>query len=170
MQDSVEASVSRSVVPDSLRSRGLQPTRLLYLWDFPGKDTGVVCHFLFQGIFLTQDRTQVSCTAGRLFTDWATRGASWIKSILEYFLITGIFLTGIVSLVTKSGFFLMENEEDYYIEDKRHQHYLSFLGNLSDIAAQHMQYMSQAYYLELFASGRNVKLSSVETVKTRSEL
>ena len=23
-------------------------------WDFPGKSTGVVCHFLLQGIFLTQ--------------------------------------------------------------------------------------------------------------------
>ena len=28
--------------------------RLLCLWDFPGKNPGVGCHFLFQGIFLTQ--------------------------------------------------------------------------------------------------------------------
>ena len=28
--------------------------RLLCSWDFPGKDTGVGCHFLLQGIFLTQ--------------------------------------------------------------------------------------------------------------------
>ena len=27
---------------------------LLCPWDFPGKNTGVGCHFLFQGIFLTQ--------------------------------------------------------------------------------------------------------------------
>ena len=33
---------------------GLQPTRLLCPWDFPGKDTGVGCHFLLQGIFPTQ--------------------------------------------------------------------------------------------------------------------
>ena len=26
----------------------------LLLWDFPGKDTGVGCHFLLQGLFLTQ--------------------------------------------------------------------------------------------------------------------
>ena len=32
----------------------LQPTRLLYPWDFPGKDTGVSCHFLLQGNFPTQ--------------------------------------------------------------------------------------------------------------------
>ena len=46
--------VSRSVVPNSLRPRGLQSTRFLCPWDFPGKDTGVGCHFLLQGIFPTQ--------------------------------------------------------------------------------------------------------------------
>ena len=34
--------------------RGLQPFRLLCLWDFPSKNTGVGCHCLFQGIFPTQ--------------------------------------------------------------------------------------------------------------------
>ena len=48
------ACVSHSVMPDSLRPHGLQPTRLLCPWDFPGKDTGVGCHFLLQGIFPTQ--------------------------------------------------------------------------------------------------------------------
>ena len=46
--------VSRSVVPNSLQPHGPQPTRLLCPWDFPGKDTGVGCHFLLQGTFLTQ--------------------------------------------------------------------------------------------------------------------
>ena len=32
----------------------IQTHRLLSLWDFPGKNTGVGCHALFQGIFLTQ--------------------------------------------------------------------------------------------------------------------
>ena len=53
-QPSHSVSVSRSVVPDSLRPHGLQPTRLLCPWDFPGKVTGVGCHFLLQGIFPTQ--------------------------------------------------------------------------------------------------------------------
>ena len=35
---------SRSVVSDSSRPHGLQPTRLLRPWDFPGKSTGVGCH------------------------------------------------------------------------------------------------------------------------------
>ena len=30
-------------------------TRLLCPWDFPGKSTGVGCHFLLQGIFPTQE-------------------------------------------------------------------------------------------------------------------
>ena len=37
-----------------LQPHGLQPTRLLCPWDFPGKNTGVDCQFLLQGIFLTQ--------------------------------------------------------------------------------------------------------------------
>ena len=45
--------ISHSVVPDSLRPHGLQPTRLLCPWDSPGKDTGVGRHFLLQGIFPT---------------------------------------------------------------------------------------------------------------------
>ena len=32
----------------------VQPARLFCPWDFPGKDTGVGCHFLLQGIFPTQ--------------------------------------------------------------------------------------------------------------------
>ena len=39
---------------DSLGTHGLQPSRLLRPWDFPGKNTGVGFHFLLQGIFKTQ--------------------------------------------------------------------------------------------------------------------
>ena len=35
-------------------THGLQPTRLLYPWNSPGKNTGVDCCSLLQGIFLTQ--------------------------------------------------------------------------------------------------------------------
>ena len=37
---------SCSVMSDSSRPHGLQPTRLLHPWDFPGKSTGVGCHCL----------------------------------------------------------------------------------------------------------------------------
>ena len=39
---------------NSLQPYGLQPARLLYPRDFPGKNTGVACHALLQRIFLTQ--------------------------------------------------------------------------------------------------------------------
>ena len=38
----------------TLPPQGLWPARLLYPWDFPGKNTGVSYHILRQGIFLTQ--------------------------------------------------------------------------------------------------------------------
>ena len=43
-----EVKWSRSVVSDSLRPHGLQPTRLLRPWDFPGKSPGMGCHCLLQ--------------------------------------------------------------------------------------------------------------------------
>ena len=47
-------SVSSSAVSNSLRVYGLYPTRLLCLWDSPGRNTGVGCNFLLQGIFPMQ--------------------------------------------------------------------------------------------------------------------
>ena len=46
--------LSRSVVSNPLQPYGLQPTRFLCPWDFPGKNNAVGCLFLLQGIFLTQ--------------------------------------------------------------------------------------------------------------------
>ena len=37
-----------------LQPHTLWPTKLLCLWDFSGKNTGVGCHFLLQGIFPIQ--------------------------------------------------------------------------------------------------------------------
>ena len=64
---SLTASVhAQSVMSDSLWPHGLFHTpppclpRLLCPWNFSGKNTGVSCHFLLQGIFPTQGLTQVS--------------------------------------------------------------------------------------------------------------
>ena len=52
---SVHAIHAKSpVVSTSLRPYGLWPIRLLCPWDSPGKNTGVGCHILLQGIFLNQ--------------------------------------------------------------------------------------------------------------------
>ena len=36
-------------------------TRLLCLWDSPGKNTRMGCHFFLQGIFLTKNQTHIFC-------------------------------------------------------------------------------------------------------------
>ena len=55
--------VSHSILSDSSLPQGLQPSRLLCPWDFPGKNTGVGCYFFLQGIFPTQDQTHVTCVS-----------------------------------------------------------------------------------------------------------
>ena len=52
MHESEKSKWSRSVVSDSSRPHGLQPTRLLHPWDFPGKSTGVWCHCLLRHLYL----------------------------------------------------------------------------------------------------------------------
>ena len=44
-------SVLSAITWAVLQPQGLQPTRLLCPWDSPGKNTGVGCHALLQGIF-----------------------------------------------------------------------------------------------------------------------
>ena len=64
-----------SVVFDSLGPHALLPTRLFGPCSFPGKNTGVGCHFLLQEIFPTSNWIHVSCIVGRFFTDWVNREA-----------------------------------------------------------------------------------------------
>ena len=47
-------NVNCSVMSNSSRPLGLQPARLLYPWNSQGRNTGVGCHSLLQGNFLTQ--------------------------------------------------------------------------------------------------------------------
>ena len=49
------AVLSHSLTSNSLQPHGLYLARLLCPWDFPGKNPAVDCHFLFQGIFSTQE-------------------------------------------------------------------------------------------------------------------
>ena len=55
---------------DSLWSHGLYSP-----WNSSGQNTGAGRLSLLQGIFATQDWTQVSCIADGSFTIWATREA-----------------------------------------------------------------------------------------------
>ena len=52
MHESEKWKWSCSVVSDSSQPHGVQPTRLLHPWDFPGKSTGVGCHCLLWSAYL----------------------------------------------------------------------------------------------------------------------
>ena len=71
---------SHSVVSNCLQPQGLQPTRVIHPWDFPGKNTVVGCHF-FQEIFPTQGLNPGLPIVGRRSTIWATREA---QSLLQW--------------------------------------------------------------------------------------
>ena len=62
----------------------VEPTRLRHPWDFPGKNTGVGCHFLLQGIFTTQGSNPglLHCRE----TVWATREADLLVTRYHQFL------------------------------------------------------------------------------------
>ena len=88
---------SSSVMSDSSRPHGLQPTRLLCPWYFPGKNTGVGWHVLLQVIFPTRDQTHISCVSciGRwilyhcatyIFPQWGATASSlqpWDPNVRE---------------------------------------------------------------------------------------
>ena len=73
---------SRSVVSDSSRPHGLQPTRLLRPWDFPGKSAGVGCHCLLQLAALREVKT-VYKVGAHSFVDDAGQKLVEIETITE---------------------------------------------------------------------------------------
>ena len=73
-------ALHHSVMSDSLWPHGLYPARLLCPSNFPGKNTGVGCHFLLQGIFPTPriepESLSVSYGDRWILYRWATKEAS----------------------------------------------------------------------------------------------
>ena len=62
MNESEKSKSSRSVMSNPQRPHGLQPSRLLRPWDFPGRSTGVGCHFLLQWMKVkSQSEVAQSC-------------------------------------------------------------------------------------------------------------
>ena len=84
---------------------GLQPTKLLHPWDSPGKNTGVGCHFLLQGIFSIQGLNPGLPHCRQMLLTSAPPGKPWsegtsnlwpstIKILLAYFqMVTLQYLT-----------------------------------------------------------------------------
>ena len=66
-----------SVVSDSVRPHRRQPTRLPHLWDSPGKNTGVGCHFLLQRMKVkSESEAAQSCPTCSDPRDCNLRGSS----------------------------------------------------------------------------------------------
>ena len=76
-------NVSHSVMSNSLPPHGLYPAKLLCPWNFPGKNAGVGCHSLLQGIFLTQGLNLALLHCSRFFTVWATRDCFAAQQTIE---------------------------------------------------------------------------------------
>ena len=77
--------LSHSVMSNSVQPYGLQPARLLYQWDSPGKNIVVGSRALLQAIFPTQGLNlhllSLPALAGRFFTtsaSWETHNLSTV--------------------------------------------------------------------------------------------
>ena len=82
-------ATSLQLCPTFLRPYGLQPARLLCLWESPGRNTGVGCHALCQGTSRPRDQTHVSLC----LLHWQAGSlplALAVKSFLHHS--TGLFL------------------------------------------------------------------------------
>ena len=82
--------VSRSVVSNSLQPHGLKPTRSSCPWDSPGKNTGVGCHALLQGIFPTQGLNLGLPHCRRILYHLSLQGSP--VSISKYILIWALWI------------------------------------------------------------------------------
>ena len=74
---------SCSVVSDPQRRHGLQPTRLLRPWDFPGKSTGVGCHCLLQHYSVLTTKSLVSTHRHRV-DPFTLLPSTLVTTILSY--------------------------------------------------------------------------------------
>ena len=63
---------------DSVRPHRRQPTRLPHPWDSPGKNTGVACHFLRQGIFPKYWSFTFSITPSNEYSGLISFGMDWL--------------------------------------------------------------------------------------------
>ena len=78
MHESEKWKWSRSVMSDPQPPHGLQPSRLLRPWDFPGRSTGVGCHCLL--CHKTLDHIYIfKLTVTLLCSDFKTEASSFSR-------------------------------------------------------------------------------------------
>ena len=109
--------LSCSVVSDSVRPPRRQPDRLLCPWDFSGKNNGLGCHFLLQGIFPVQESKPHLLYWHAdffFFNNWATREAQYIDKYI--FLYTHTHTHTHLSSVHYCLFiYMMLGDQDYKV-------------------------------------------------------
>ena len=81
---------SHCSMSDTLQPNRPLPSRFLCQWDSPGKDTGVGCHALLQGIFPTQGWNSHLRHCRRSLYCWTSGeaqvlGSTWKWSIFHFF-------------------------------------------------------------------------------------
>ena len=84
---------SRSVVLDSWQPHELEPSRFYHQWDFPGKNTGVCCHSLLQGIFPTQGSNLSLLHHRKIVHHLSHQGRHKNTGVGSHSLLQGIFPT-----------------------------------------------------------------------------
>ena len=72
-----------SVVFDSVRPHGRQPTRLPHPWNSPGKNTGAGCHFLLQCMKVKSEIAQLCPTLSDPMLEWIAMSSSRESSQLR---------------------------------------------------------------------------------------
>ena len=80
MHESEKWKWSHSVMSSSSWPHGLQPTRLLCPWDFPGKSTGVGCHCLLHPcpyFSSKKERKWSDCSDSRTQVGWTSLVNFW---------------------------------------------------------------------------------------------
>ena len=112
----------RSVISDPQRPHGLQPTKLLHPWDFPGKSTGVGCHCLLRGELVST----------------ALKSPKWISCWTQRSL-WSIQTTGFSSL----------NHFFYFLWGNRWNNWLLFQGNICEVVTWWKNITDLLFYFRL---------------------
>ena len=88
---------------DSLQPYGLQPARLLCLWDSQGKNIGVRCHALLQGIFPTQGLNPTSLMSPALTGRFFTTSTTWeAPDSVHYSVIHCLSMYDLITIAVKA--------------------------------------------------------------------
>ena len=99
MQESEKWKWSLSVVSYLYQPHGLQPTRLLLPWDFPGRSTGVGCHCLLCYNILDDEKGQAqSLTHQRLAKNSSQHYYSTLTLSMEPPLTTLWYITDVTQI------------------------------------------------------------------------